>query len=127
MPKLRDCMFRRGEGVLIQENCCIRLGWYVLMDRRPGRVVRGRAIKAAYERRMRGLAMARERGDMFDNSEKMLMGVAFAMRRSRKRGDGAASRRKSGSSVFALATVAVCAFNEELSLAFAVAVGDDLA
>jgi hypothetical protein len=120
-------MFREGDGVLIQENCCIRLGWYVLMDRRPGRVVRGRAIKAAYERRMRGFAMARERGDMFDNSEKMLMGVACARRRSRKRGDGAASRRKSGSSVFALGTAALFAWSSEWFLTFAVAVGDDLA
>ena len=106
----------------------MRLGWYVLMERRPGRVVSGRAIRAAYERRMRGFAMASERGDMLESSEKILVGVALARRRSRKRGDGAAvSRRKSGSSVLTLAaaTASLCVCSNRSSLASADVVGGD--
>jgi hypothetical protein len=69
--------------------------------------------------------MASERGDVFEISEKMLVGDALARRPSRKRGD-TGSRRKSGSAVFTFVSGALCARCATSSLALAVDVVDDL-
>ena len=76
---------------------------------------------------MRGFAMAIERGDMFEISERILTGDAFASERSRKRDDRTAvSRTKSGRAAFALVSASLSARSDVSCLGFAVVTLEDL-